>query len=85
MKIWMFNCREVSMRVSQSMDKELSLSQKLGVRLHLMMCCYCARFGRQLTMIRRVMHGEKDSLQHQKMDERTKEKLRKIMKECQKH
>ncbi len=60
MKMWMFNCKEVSKLVSQSMDRELSFSKRMGVRFHLMMCRYCARFGQQLKRIRVLLHSQKE-------------------------
>lgn len=54
MKHWMFSCRDVSRKISQSMDTSLPLAQRIAVRFHLMMCCYCARFRRQLFLLRDV-------------------------------
>ncbi len=54
MKHWMFRCKDVSQRVSLSLDASLPLHQRLAVRMHLMMCRYCARFRRQLIMLRKA-------------------------------
>jgi hypothetical protein len=52
---WMFSCREVSQRVSRSLDDHLPLPQRILVWLHLKMCRYCARFRGQLAAIRRAI------------------------------
>jgi len=54
MSHWMFNCKEVSRRVSESMDRDLPLYQRILIRMHLLMCRYCARFRCQVLMIRGV-------------------------------
>ena len=54
MKHWMFRCKDVSHKVSLSLDASLPLHQRLAVRMHLVMCCYCARFRRQLIMLRKA-------------------------------
>jgi len=54
MNYWMFSCHEVSRKISQSMDARLTLLQRMGIRIHLMMCRYCARFRRQLTLLRTI-------------------------------
>ncbi len=47
----MLSCKEVSELVSQSLDRQLSLRERLGVRVHLMMCRMCRRYRRQITFI----------------------------------
>ena len=49
---WMFNCKEVSLKVSESLDHKLPMFQRLMIRMHQMMCRYCARFHRQMLLIR---------------------------------
>lgn len=51
---WMLNCKEVSLKVSESLDQNLPLFQRLMIRMHLMMCRYCARFQRQLLLVREM-------------------------------
>lgn len=50
----MLHCREVSKLVSESMDRELPLRQRLQVWMHLAMCRMCAGFARQLRILRRA-------------------------------
>lgn len=54
MKHWMFRCQEVSQKVSASMDAALPLHHRMAIRFHLMMCRYCARFRRQLILLRKI-------------------------------
>ncbi|MFW2367295.1 MAG: zf-HC2 domain-containing protein [Desulforhopalus sp.] len=80
MKTWMFNCREVSKLVSESLDRELSFTQKMGVRFHLLMCSYCARFADQLRKIRDLVRGsEGTTLVHRTMDSEAKDKLKEYL------
>ncbi len=52
---WMFNCREVTRLVSESLDRKLPLSQRIGVRIHLIMCKLCPEAKRQMIFIREAM------------------------------
>ena len=54
MKHWMFRCQDVSQKVSQSMDVVLPWHHRMAVWMHLLMCRYCARFRRQLIMLRKM-------------------------------
>lgn len=44
----MLSCKEVSLLVSQSRDRRLSWTERLGVRLHLWICEQCRRYQRQV-------------------------------------
>ena len=52
---WMFNCREVTRLVSESLDRELPLSQRIGVKMHLFMCKLCPEVRRQMLFIREAI------------------------------
>lgn len=56
MKHWMFNCKEVTRMLSDSLDRELSFHQRVGLRMHLLMCKFCSRYQRQLLFLRETMH-----------------------------
>jgi hypothetical protein len=48
----MLSCKDVTQLLSESMDHSLPLGKRIGVRLHLLMCKFCARYERQLLIIR---------------------------------
>ncbi len=50
----MLTCKEAAARVSQSMDRQLSLGERFGLRLHLLICTACTRFKRQAEFLRRA-------------------------------
>ncbi len=50
----MLRCREISKLVSDSMEWDLPLRQRLQVRVHLMMCRFCSGFARQIQLLRRA-------------------------------
>ncbi len=58
----MLRCREVSKLVSESMERELPLRQRLQVWMHLAMCRLCAGFARQLRVLRRAAHENPERL-----------------------
>jgi hypothetical protein len=52
---WMFNCKEVTRMVSESLDRKLPLHQRIGIRMHLLMCRFCSRYRKQLLLLRETM------------------------------
>jgi len=48
----MLSCKDVTRLISESMDHSLPLGKRIGVRLHLLICKFCARYERQLILIR---------------------------------
>ena len=48
----MLSCKDVTKLVSEAMDRSLPLGKRIGVRLHLLICKFCARYERQLHLIR---------------------------------
>ena len=50
----MLSCKETPQLVSRSLDARLSWSQRMAVRLHLLMCGACRRFVEQMGVIRRA-------------------------------
>ena len=55
---WMFSCKDVSQLVSESMDRELPFYQRVLMRMHLLMCKYCARCREQFEAIRAASYHE---------------------------
>ena len=51
----MLSCKGVTRLLSESMDHSLPLGKRVGVRLHLLICKFCARYKRQLLLIRETV------------------------------
>jgi hypothetical protein len=56
MKHWMYNCKKVTYLVSESLDRQLPLYQRIGVRIHFMMCKFCTRYKEQLLFLRKTAY-----------------------------
>lgn len=63
MSHWMFNCREVTRLISDAMDRKVPFHRRMGIRLHLLMCRFCARYLKQVKIIRDLMHLEMADLE----------------------
>jgi hypothetical protein len=48
------NCREAVRLQSDALDHRLSLVQRIGLRIHLMLCGWCSRYGRQIAFLRKM-------------------------------
>jgi len=83
MKHWMFRCSDVSQKVSQSLDVSLPFHHRLAVRMHLLMCRYCARFRRQLIMLREMSRHVDDDPSTKTaiatLSKETKERIKKAL------
>jgi hypothetical protein len=60
----MLSCKQVSKLVSQSLDRSLTWSDKIQLRLHLLMCNPCTQFKRQLHMLRTALQRIRTGLEH---------------------
>ena len=56
------NCREASRLQSEALDHALSPMQRLGLRLHLVLCKWCRRYGKQLRFLRGAAHEHQDQV-----------------------
>lgn len=61
MRHWVFSCKQTTGKISESMDRQLPLSQRMGIRFHLMMCKLCTRYQKQLLFIRETLRYDADS------------------------
>jgi hypothetical protein len=52
--------------VSESLDRELPLHQRVGIRIHLLMCRFCSRYRDQLLLLREAMRLQ--AIQIEEMD-----------------
>jgi len=77
------SCRDMTRLQSRALDDSLPLSKRVGMKIHLLFCIWCRRYGRQLRFLRGTLHdGEEKWLEispHRLPDEareRIKEKMR---------
>lgn len=50
----MLNCKQNTELLSQSLDRQITLREKMAMRMHLMMCSGCRNFEKQLAFIRKA-------------------------------
>ena len=81
----MLSCKDVTRLISESMDHSLPLGKRIGVRFHLLICKFCARYERQLLLIRetvRRLAAPEDtyvSLPGEPLSEEAKERIQKSL------
>jgi hypothetical protein len=51
----MLTCKDATQLISRSMDASLPIVQRIRLRLHLLICEWCARYERQLFLIRETL------------------------------
>lgn len=50
----MLTCKEISFKISESLDTKLPMSERLSMGLHLLMCVSCQRISRQMKLLHNV-------------------------------
>jgi hypothetical protein len=50
------NCREASRLQSEALDHSLTPVQRFGLRVHLILCKWCRRYGKQIRFLRHATH-----------------------------
>ena len=72
------SCREVS-RI-QSDGARRSLAQRFGMKLHLLVCSWCRRYGRQVRFLQRFAHDEHEpAVEPSPLSSEAKERLKKSL------
>lgn len=56
------DCREASRAQSESLDRPLAPSARLGLSLHLVLCKWCRRNGQQIHYLREAAHQHREKL-----------------------
>lgn len=60
----MMNCREATALTLQEFDRRLSWHERLGVRVHRLICTSCLRFSRQARLMHESMGRWKQYSEH---------------------
>jgi hypothetical protein len=56
----MLNCKDMTKLISDSLEEEISVRQRMELWLHLMMCGMCRRFRSNIIELRKRVRGSKD-------------------------
>ena len=56
------NCKVATRLQSETLDHKLSFRQRLGLRIHLVLCQWCRRYGKQITFVHNAAHSHPDEL-----------------------
>jgi hypothetical protein len=54
----MMDCREATELMSRARDEKLTLGQRIGLRLHTLICAGCRRTGEQFELIGQLVRGK---------------------------
>ena len=49
------SCRLASQLLSKAQDTQLTMTERVALRLHLLICRSCRRFNRQLILLRQIL------------------------------
>ena len=49
-------CKEATRLQSQAMERSLSVSERVGLKIHLFLCKWCRRYGAQIRFLRSAAH-----------------------------
>lgn len=60
----MLNCKQASQLISQGLDKKLSMRERFGLTLHLLICKYCKRFSQQLKQLHVAISSMGKQIEH---------------------
>jgi hypothetical protein len=72
-------CKDITRLVSESMDRNLSLTQRIKIRIHLGMCRYCARFEKQVRFLRTVCQTHEKVPSEAALSAKARERIRRTL------
>lgn len=58
-------CCDVARLQSHALDNPLPIRLQIGLRMHLLLCKWCRRYGRQLQLLRNVIKGSPAELMNE--------------------
>ena len=55
-------CKTAASLQSEALDRKLPLRQRFGLRVHLLLCKWCRRYGKQIAFLRNAAHEHPDEM-----------------------
>jgi hypothetical protein len=56
------SCKAATRLQSEAIDHRLTLRQRLGLRIHLVLCKWCRRYAKQITFLHDATHKHPDEM-----------------------
>ena len=56
------SCKAAVRLQSEALDHKLTWRQQLGLRIHLLLCKWCSRYGKQIAFVHRAVHSHPDDV-----------------------
>jgi hypothetical protein len=77
-------CREASRLQSEELDQALPFFKRAGLALHLLVCSWCRRYGKQLQFIKGAVHDHADAVHQvepQSLSNEARERMKRYLQE----
>lgn len=77
------SCRDAARLQSEVLDHPLRLGQRIGLRIHLVLCKWCRRYGKQIRFLRSAAHQHAEheiGLPTQTLRSETRERIKRSLK-----
>ena len=81
------NCREATRLQSEALDRPFGLGQRIGLRIHLVLCKWCRRYGKQIDFLRSAAHRHEEheqGLPPQSLPPEARERIKRRLREEEK-
>ena len=78
------SCREAARLQSEGLDHALSFFQRAGLGLHLLVCSWCRRYGKQIRFMKGAVHERADAVHEaepQALSKEAKERMKRSFQE----
>jgi hypothetical protein len=72
-------CKTAARLQSEALDRKLPLRQRFGLRVHLLLCKWCRRYGKQIIFLRKAAHEHPDEMAEpvpQKLSDEARERIK---------
>ena len=73
------NCKTATRLQSEALDRKLPLRQRFGLSVHLLLCKWCRRYGKQITFLRNAAREHPDEVAEpvpQKLSAEARERIK---------
>ena len=74
------NCQEAIRLQSDALDRPLTWLQRIGLRIHLTLCVWCVRYGRQIKFLRTAAQQcDHDPVPKQSLPREVRKRIKRVL------